>query len=252
MPHPLSIRVALVAAFASAPAGAQTAPSVALEGVDGAAALDALAQECYEGGLTPDLTSAEVLDCSRVIEERLLAGAPDGEERFVVSHTIRFTLLGRAAEARVRAEAWTETEELGSVIEQAITSPDYLGRAQRVLRVIVARLRSRATPPWAGRYESEQAWHLDAHLKAVSQCDSNLASMTSDSVAAELRSIGLYPLDDDTRDLCEQLQTHLFEWALARGDSAPTVAAYARERAALPPDQRVCTGQLAPDATCPP
>jgi hypothetical protein len=247
------IRAALVAALASAQAaGAQTAMGVALEGVDGMAALDALAQECYEAGLTPDMQSAEVLDCSSVIEERSLAGAPEGEDRFAVTHKVRFTLLGRASEARVGAEAWTETEELGSVIEQPITSADYLGRAQRVLGAVVARLRGRAAPPWAGRYESEQAWHLDAHLKSVSHCDSNLARMAADSVAAQLRSLGLHPLYDDTRDLCEQLYTHLFEWGLARGDAEPTVAEYARYRAALPPEQRSCTGQLAPDATCPP
>ena len=76
--------------------------------------------------------------------------------------------------------------------------------------------------------------------------------MAAESVAAELRSVGLYPLYDDTRDLCEQLYTHLFEWGLARGDADPTVAEYARYRDALPPEQRICTGQLAPDASCPP
>jgi hypothetical protein len=253
MRHSLLIRAALAAAFASAQAaGAQTAPSAALDGVDGAAVLDALAQECYEAGLTPDMPSAEILDCSGVIEERLLPGAPEGEDRFVVTHKIRFTLLGRATEARVGAEAWTETEELGSVVEQPITSADYLGRAQRVLRAVVARLQGRTTPAWAGRYESEQAWHLEAHLEAVSHCDSNLARMTAAQVAAELRSVGLHPLYDGTRDLCEQLYTHLFEWGLARGDAEPTVAEYARYRAALPPEQRPCTGQLAPGATCPP
>jgi hypothetical protein len=252
MPQLRLILVALVGALASVQAaGAQTAPGAALEGVDGMAALDALAQECYEARLTPDMQNAEVLDCSSVIVERLLAGAPEGEDRFVVTHKIRFTLLGRATDARVGVEAWTKTEELGSVIEQPITSADYLGRAQRVLGAVVARLRGRTTPPWAGRYESEQAWHLDAHLKSVSHCDSNLASMAADSVAAQLRSLGLYPLYDDTRDLCEQLYTHLFEWGLARGDAEPTVAKYARYRAALPPEQRTCTGQLAPDATCP-
>ena len=66
------------------------------------------------------------------------------------------------------------------------------------------------------------------------------------------RSIGLRPLYEDARDRCEQLYTHLFEWSLARGDSDPTVAEYARYRAALPAEQRVCTGQLAPDASCAP
>ena len=247
MTRTLLIRVALAAALAAAIAArAQTEPSVALDSVDGAAALAALARECYEARLVPETPSAEVLDCARVIEERALDA-----DRIVVTHKIRFTLLGRASEARIGAEAWTETEELGGVIEQPVTSEEYQRRVQRVLTAVVARLRSDDAPAWAGRYESEQAWHLDAHLKAVSHCDANLASMTPESVATELQRIGLYPLDDDTRDRCEQLYTHLFEWGLARGDSAPTVAEYGRYRAELPADRRSCEGLLAPDAACP-
>ena len=133
-----------------------------------------------------------------------------------------------------------------------MTSEDYLRRVQRVLTAVVARLRAQGAPPWAGRYESEQAWHLDAHLRAVRHCDANLASMTAESVAAELETIGLRAIDDDTRDRCEQLYTHLFEWGLARGDTAPSVAEYARYRAALPAEQRLCGGLLAPDAVCRP
>jgi hypothetical protein len=229
---------------------AQTEPTVALGGVDGRAALDALARECYEAGLVPEMSSAEILDCSTVIEERVLAGA--AEDRIVVTHKIRFTLFGRAAEARIGAEAWTETEERDNVIEQPVASADYLRRVQRVLNGVVARLGSTAPPPWVGRYESEQAWHLAAHLRAVSYCDANLQSMTPESTAEELASIGLRPQYDGTRDRCEQLYTHLYEWGLARGEENPTVSDYSRYRAALPPEQRGCTGQLAPDATCRP
>jgi hypothetical protein len=232
--------------------GAQIEPSVTLEGLDGTAVLEALARECYEARLAPDMPTEEILDCSTVIEERFLVDAPDDEGRFVVTHRLRFTLLERADTGRIRAETWTETRELGNVIEQPVIARDYSRRVQRVLTAVVARLRSNAAPTWAGRYESEQAWHLDAHLKAVSHCDANLASMTAESLTAELDAIGLRPLDDDTRDRCEQLYTHVFEWGLVRGDSDPTVAEYARYRAALPADQRLCTGQLAPDASCRP
>jgi hypothetical protein len=84
----------------------------------------------------------------------------------------------------------------------------------------------------------------------VSHCDANLANMSAASVGADLESIGLRALGDDTRDRCEQLYTHLFEWGLARGNAQPSVERYERYRAALPPEQRVCSGQLARDATC--
>ena len=248
-----SSRALAAVAFAlAAAAHAQTEPSVSLDGGSGAAALAALGRECYEAGLVPDMPSTEILDCSAVIEERALVGALAGEDRIVVTHKVRFTLLGRAGGARIGGEAWTETQELDNVIEQPVTSEDYLRRVQHVLRSVAAQLRSTAPAPWAGRYESEQAWHLSAHLKAVSHCDATLESMTAESVAQQLASIGLHALYKGTRDRCEQLYTHLFEWGLARGDETPTVAEYSRYRAALPPEQRVCTGQLAPDATCPP
>jgi hypothetical protein len=241
----------IAAAFAAAAAAhAQAEPSVALDDLDGGAVLAALAKECYEAGLVSELPSASIMDCSAVIEER--TSAPDGDDRLVVTHRLRFTFLERADGGRIGAEAWTEIEELGSVIEQPVTAEEYLRRVQRVLSATVARLRSTAPPEWAARYESEQAWHLEAHLQAVSHCDANLARMTPESVAAELGRAGLRPLREDTRDRCEQLYTHLFEWGLVRGDTDPTVAEYERYRATLPAEQRVCAGQLAPDATCPP
>ena len=238
--------VVAVALVISGRVHAQTEPVVALDGTDGAAVLGALAKECYEARLTPEMPTATIMDCSSFSEE------PADEGGVVVTHRLRFTLLERGDESRVSAAAWTETEELGSIIEQPVTSEEYLQRVQRVLTAVVARLRSQTAPPWVGRYESEQAWHLDAHLNAVRHCDANLASMTAESVAAELESIGLRALDDDTRDRCEQLYTHLFEWGLARGDTGPTVVEYARYRAALPAEQRLCGGSLAPDAACRP
>jgi hypothetical protein len=178
-------------AFASslaltAAAHAQTEPSIALDGVDGAAALAALGRECYDAGLVPEMPNTEILDCSAVIEERGVAG----EDRIVVTHKVRFTLLGGAGAARIGAAAWTETQELDTVIEQPITSEDYLRRVQLVLRSVAAQIRGTAPAPWVGRYESEQAWHLYAHLDAVSHCDANLKSMTAQSVAQQLASIG--------------------------------------------------------------
>jgi hypothetical protein len=228
---------------------------VTLGDVDGAAALKALERECYEAGLSIESSTEAIMDCSAIIEERVIGSvdedAPDGADRIVVRHKLRFTLLERGDDGRIGAEAWTETEELGTVIELPVTSADYEQRVERVLQAVVARLRSGAAPPWAGRFDSEQAWHLDAHVRAVSHCDANLARMSAESVVADLASIGLRPIGDETRDRCEQLYTHLFEWGLARGNAAPTLAEYLQYRAALPAEQRVCSGQLALEASCP-
>jgi hypothetical protein len=74
--------------------------------------------------------------------------------------------------------------------------------------------------------------------------------MTPASVGAQLESVGLRALDAGTRDRCEQLFTHIYEWALVRRDAEPTVQAYLRYRGSLPPEQRLCSGQLAWDAAC--
>jgi hypothetical protein len=240
--------LALAAAAASA-AGAQTSPGVSFENLESAAVFNALAQECYEAGLWSEMPSDAIMDCADPVE----GGAADADAPVAgtaVRRKVRFTLIERGGGGRIAAEAWTETEELGTVIEEPVTSVEYLGRVQGVLSAVVARLREREAQPWAPRFESEQAWHLAAHLRAVSHCDANLASSTAASIGAELESIGLRALDDDARDRCEQLYTHLYEWGLARGDAAPTVQAYRRYRASLPPEQRVCSGQLAWDATC--
>jgi len=246
----LAVAVGVAVAAASA-AEAQT--GVPLAGVDGAAVLDALAQECYEAGMWSSMPSESIMDCADPVNEPAQSG--DGESDIavaaaVVRHKLRFTLVERTGAGRIGVEAWTEIEELGTVIEEPVTTEDYLLRVQEVLAAVVARLRSADAPPWSGRYDSEQAWHLDAHLQAVSHCDANLARMTAESVGAQLESVGLRALDADVRDRCEQLFTHLYEWALVRRGAAPTVQAYAQYRASLPPAQRSCSGQLAWDAIC--
>jgi hypothetical protein len=236
-------------------ARAQPTMSVPLGGASGSAVLNALAQECYEAGLWSEMPSDSIMDCTAVLEERTAGAAvPEDAEPadvVVVRHKLRFTLLERrVGEGSVSADAWIETEELGTTIEQPITSDDYLRRAHAVMQQVVARLAGGGPPPWAGRYESEQAWHLDAHLNAVRLCDAGLARMTAESVAADLERVGLRPIGDDTRDRCEQLYTHIYEWGLARGNAAPTLDDYTRYRAALPPEQRTCSGQLAREASC--
>jgi hypothetical protein len=247
----VSIVVRAAAAVVAAAAANAQQLGVPLDGADGAAVLNALAQECYEAGMWSDMPSDSIMDCADPVEE---PAASDGggavAAAAIVRNKLRFTLIEGAG--RVAVEAWTETEELGTVIEEPVTDDYYLERVQGVLAAVVSRLRVRGVPPWAGRYESEQAWHLAAHLRAVSHCDANLANMTAAGVGAELESIGLRPLHDETRDRCEQLYTHLYEWALARGEAEPSVAAYHQYRAALPPEQRRCSGQLARNATCRP
>jgi hypothetical protein len=245
----MRILVALLLVVAPAAAGAQAPLGAALDGADGAAVFNALAQECFEAGMWSDMPNDAIMDCADPVDDG--AAVAEGETAAaVIRHKVRFTLIERAGGGRVGIEAWTETEELGTVIEEPVTSDEYLRRVQGVLSAVIARLRVRGAAPWAGRFENEQAWHLAAHLRAVSRCDANLASMTAASAAADLESIGLRALDEETRDRCEQLYTHLYEWGLARGEAEPTVQAYARYRAALPLEQRTCSGQLAWDATC--
>lgn len=240
-------------------ASAQTGVNVALEDVERGAVLDALAKECYEAGMLAEMPSDSIVDCSAILDERSTAGAqrdaddPNAvDDVVVVRHRLRFTLLDRAREITVTADAWTDTEELGIAVSEPIVTEEYLGRVRSVLLDVGTRLRAAAgaPPPWAEHYETEQAWHLDAHLRAVRHCDANLASMRAESLGAQLESIGLRPLSAAVRDRCEQLYQHLFEWGLARGNTAPTPAAYASYRETLPPAQRACAGRLALEARC--
>jgi hypothetical protein len=234
---------------AGAAADAQTTLGVRLDGSDRTAAFNALAEECYEAGMWSDMPSDSIMDCADPVEESVES---EGAETLgaLVRNKVRFTLIERAGEGRIAAEAWTETEELGSVIEEPITAEEYLQRIQGVLTAVAAKLAAGGAPAWAGRFESEQAWHLQAHLRAVSHCNENLGGMTAAAVGAELESVGLRALSDDTRDRCEQLYTHVYEWGLVRGNPTPSVQDYLRYRMALPPEQRTCSGQLARNATC--
>jgi hypothetical protein len=252
--HSTSRAIFAVCALLCAPPQllAQESINVPLRGAPPAAVLDALARECFEAGLTFEPRSESIIDCGTVIDERVVARR-EGEpvETIVVRHRLRFTLVERGAgDGAIVANAWTETEELGTSIEEPIVSADYLGRVRGVLTAVVERSSERGARPWADRYDSEQAWRLEAHLKAVSYCDAGLTRMTAAALAEALESIGLRPLHRDVRDRCEQLYTHLYEWGLARGDGEPTLDKYARYRAALPVEQRLCSGQLAPEATC--
>jgi hypothetical protein len=251
----LAALAATVAAAVPA-AFAQTAGSVSLEGIDSDAAFAALAKECYDAGMAADMPSDFVMDCSAILEERSSAGPSNDEndvvDTVVLSHKLRFTLNERADESSIAADAWTEIAELGTVVEEPITTEEYLRRVQSVLTDVGKRLRASAGAPplYSGRYESEQAWHLDAHLRAVRYCDANLASMEAGALRGQLESIGVRPLAEDARDLCEQLYQPLFEWGLVRGDAEPTVEKYSKYRAGLPPEQRACAGRLALETSC--
>lgn len=255
----------LIAALAGAPAVlAQTSVRVALPGVTVDAAFEELAKECYEADLVSESPSESILDCSTVLEERKSSRPPTKEEEqagdsvesvedvIVVRQRLRFTALERPDGLSITAEAWTQFEEPDAVIDEPIESEEYVARVRDVLVAVGQRLRAGndASPLWAGRYADEQAWHLDAHLRAVRYCDANLASMRADALAEQLASIAVWPLSDDVRDRCEQLHQTLLEWGLARGNTAPTVAEYTRHRASLPPEQRACIGRLALAASC--
>jgi hypothetical protein len=227
-----------------------------MDGVAAEEVLEELGKECSEAGMVAERASRSIIDCSAILEERS-AGAARGDpddavDSMVVRHKLRFTLLERADEVAVSADAWTETEELGIAVEESIASEEYLDRVQDVLVDVGRRLRAAeaTAPPWAERYASEQAWHLDAHLRSVSYCDANLASVKRESLEQQLEAIGMRPLSADARDRCEQLYQRLFEWGLARGDAEPTVEEYASYRAALPPEQRACSGRLALASAC--
>jgi hypothetical protein len=255
---------AVLAAALAGAAVAQTSVRVALPGVTAAASFEQLAKECYEAGLLSELPSESILDCSAVLEERKSSRPPTRDEAradraveliediIVVRHRLRFTALERQDGLSITAEAWTQFEEPDAVTDEPIASEEYAARLRDVLVAAGQRLRveGSAPAPWAGRYADEQAWHLDAHLRAVRHCDTNLNSMRADQLGEQLASIGVWPLSDDVRDRCEQLQQMLLQWGLARGNTEPTLAEYARYRAALPSDQRPCTGRLALAASC--
>jgi hypothetical protein len=256
MAHRAARAALLAAAVAAAPAAWPQAVLVTLDAVAADEAFDALGKECYEAGMAAQMPSGSIMDCAALLTEPRAGAAPEQGPPIgsSLTHRLRFTLLERGEETSIRAEAWTEIEELGTVIEQPITAQEYLGRVEDVLLAVGERLREpagRSAGPWAGRYASAQEWHLDAHLRAVSHCDRALPGLSAESLGRQLESIGIWPLGDDTRDRCEQLFQHLFEWGLARGDTEPTLEEYVEYRAGLPPERRPCSGRLALRASCP-
>src|SRR5687767_4126880 len=146
------MRLIVVLLFVALPvaAAAQVPLGVALDGAAGAAAFNALAQECYEAGMWSEMPNDAIMDCADPIDDR--TRGEEGETiAATIRHKVRFTLIERAGGGRIGVEAWTETEELGTVIEEPVTSEEYLRRVQGVLSAVVARLRSPGTAPWAGR-----------------------------------------------------------------------------------------------------
>jgi hypothetical protein len=223
--------------------------TVPLEGVNAQRLFEALALECYEAGLAADVPRDSTMDCSGILEERP-GDNGDPSTSVVIRHKLRFSVLDRADEPQIAADAWTETEELGTVIETPITTEAYVNRVRDVLERAVRRLGApAAAPAWSPRYESEEAFELDAHLRAVRRCDEDLADLHAEKLGAELESIGLRPMSADTRDRCEQLYERIYEWGLARGAAEPTIEDYVRYRSALPSGQRTCSGRLALDET---
>ena len=147
----------VLAVAAHATAHAQITLGVSLGDIDGAAVFDALAQECYESGMVSHMPSDSIMDCMDQIEEPVAADADAADAAPVTVRTnLRFTLIERGGQGRIAGDAWTETDELGTVIEEPITSEHYLRRVQGVLSAVVTRLGTRSAPPWAGRYDSER------------------------------------------------------------------------------------------------
>src|SRR5262245_33188594 len=194
------VLTAALAALAALRAEAQTAVSVPLDGVDPKALLETLALECYEAGLAADVPRDSSMDCSGILEERAAENG-DPEASVVIRQKVRFTVLDRAGEPQIAADAWTETEELGTVIETPVTSEAYLSRVSGVLERAVRQLSTPETSPaWSPRYESEQAFKLDAHLRAVRRCDKDLENLRAETLGAQLESIGVRPMSADARD----------------------------------------------------
>jgi hypothetical protein len=253
--HEGLVAVALSLAFAGA-ACAQSS-SAELEGVTVDALVQALATECYEAGMATELLNGAILVCSTVLEERSSGTVTPGEPdpgATVLTHKLRFTPIERGDRVWVGADAWIEVAELGTVVEQPISTDEYLARVDAVLADVGKRLQganeSTESPAWKGRYADQREWELDAHLRAVALCDARLRELDANALGAQLRSAGIYPLEDDTRGRCEQLYQHLFQWGLARGITEPTVEQYQRFRESLPPGERPCSGRLALTFTC--
>jgi hypothetical protein len=218
--------------------------------------LAALFAECYDAGMLTEAIGDEILVCSRDLrgDERLdgrtVINVYDARAR----HRIRFTAAERAGGVRVWAYPWIEIEEAdGTVLEQPIPSDAYLTRVQTVLTDMAASLDtppSADSTPWAARYDNENEWRLDAHLQAVAYCDATLPELTPEELERRLETASFHPFGRDLRSRCEELYEEVFKWGLVQGLDTFTVEDYAEYRAALPPQERVCSGRLALDSNC--
>jgi hypothetical protein len=201
--------------------------------------------------------SDEIIVCSAGLsgDEELVDGmniidVHDGFAR----HRIRFALAEREGGVRVWAYPWIEIEEPGgNVLELTVSSEEYLNRVQSVLTDTAAAFGTEARQdanPWSEYYDSQDEWRLDAHLQAVAFCDTRLADLTAEELQRRLELAAFQPFGKDLRSRCEELYEEIFRWGLARGLDRPTVEGYAEYRAALPPQERICTGRLALGSAC--
>jgi hypothetical protein len=249
---------ALALAASSAPSAAAAAEAeLFFDGARVEDVLEALYGECYEAGMSAQTVGEQIIMCSANLtgSERLLEGvAIVNVHEGHVRHRIRFALAERAAGVQTWAYTWIEVEEPdGHVLEEDITSAEYLRRVRDVLDGISAALSGGATtqaPPWAQRYDTQDEWRLDAHIRAVAHCDANLADLTPERLEGQIAAVELRPFGRDLRSRCEELYEEVFKWGLAMGLDAPTVEAYAEHRAALPAEERTCPGRLALAAAC--
>lgn len=251
---------ACIVAFAGVlqcPVFGQEVPTLLLEGRDADEVANALSRECYDAGMSVEVIEGPNVICSTSLEaeERVLDDlAIASVEQGLVRHRVRFALAERTAGVRVWAYPWIEIEEIdGVVLEEDIRSAAYLSRIREVLERIDAALAAgdgaASRAPWQAHYESEQDWHLDAHLRAVEHCDGSLEDLSLEQVDRQLEQAGINPIGDSLRDRCEELYEPVFRWGLARGDTQPTAEEYIEYRASLPRARR-CTGQLALAARC--
>src|SRR5262249_48624406 len=121
-------RVTLIAALVLAAASAQAQTvNVPLDHVDPQVLLEALALECYEAGLAADAPNDSSMDCTGVLEERAGENG-DAGAAVVIRQKLRFTVLDRSDVPQITADAWTETEELGTAIETPVTTESYVSR----------------------------------------------------------------------------------------------------------------------------
>lgn len=251
------IAVTALAVLMSAPAFAQSVPTLLFEDASVQDVANALYERCYDAGMAVESSDAGMIACSASLDgaeplpaDIAIADVHEGHVR----HLIRFSLADRAEGVRVWAHPWIETSEAdGIVLEDEIRSSAYLARVQTVLGQIGEALASGAgaapREPWADHYESEDAWRLDAHLRAVEYCDRRSGDLTVEQIERRLELAEVQPLSRSLRGRCEELYEPVFGWGLARGVADPTVEGYADYRASLPDDER-CAGQLALEATC--